>query len=168
MKIENLLVSFINHLEKIKLPKKFKENLLDYLKVLILEPSKSPYIVSKHIGSKDLQQKSKEAKLRRFLDNQKVTSETTSSSLVNFVKPFIDTNKNVFLIIDRTNYEQRSKQVNILTLSLRFSNGIDFPILWKVLDYKGNSSFDLQKELLNQFITLREQTFLESCKIIFY
>lgn len=54
------------------------------------------------------------------------------------------------LAVDRTNWKFGQANINILTLSLVYQN-IGIPILWMLLDKKGNSNTDERIELFEKF-----------------
>jgi len=56
-----------------------------------------------------------------------------------------------YLIIDRTNWFRGKNKINVFMLSVAYE-GISIPLFWKLLPTCGNSSFEEQKELINQFI----------------
>lgn len=57
------------------------------------------------------------------------------------------------LSVDRTNWQFGSKVFNILTLGVVYQ-GVAFPVLWWMLDKKGNSNTKERIELLEEFIEL--------------
>ena len=59
----------------------------------------------------------------------------------------------VVLIMDRTNWQFGKHNINILMLAIRHNN-IAYPLMFKLLDKKGNSNTTERKELLDQYITL--------------
>jgi hypothetical protein len=54
------------------------------------------------------------------------------------------------LSIDRTNWEFGNQVFNILMLGV-VHNGVAFPLLWVMLDKKGNSNTQERQDLLNEF-----------------
>lgn len=59
----------------------------------------------------------------------------------------------VVLIMDRTNWQFGKHNINILMLAIRHNN-IAYPLMFKLLDKKGNSNTKERKELLKQYIAL--------------
>ena len=57
------------------------------------------------------------------------------------------------LSIDRTNWQFGEVDFNMLTLTVRYK-GVGLPILFEMLDKKGNSNEEERKNLLDQFIDL--------------
>lgn len=55
------------------------------------------------------------------------------------------------LIIDRTNWKFGTKNINILMLGISYKN-VAFPLMFKMLDKRGNSNIKERIELLNQYI----------------
>ena len=60
------------------------------------------------------------------------------------------------LSLDRTEWQFGTKVFNILTLGI-VHQGVAFPILWWMLDKKGNSNTTERIELLNEFIQLFDE-----------
>lgn len=59
----------------------------------------------------------------------------------------------VRISIDRTNWQFGDQNINILTLTV-YSQGVGLPILFEMLDKKGNSNAQERIDLLEQFVTL--------------
>ncbi|KIC71651.1 ORF2 transposase [Neochlamydia sp. TUME1] len=59
--------------------------------------------------------------------------------------------RKVWLIIDRTNWQVGSKNINILTLAMAYE-GTAIPLAWFVMNKAGNSSTDERIELLEKVI----------------
>lgn len=55
--------------------------------------------------------------------------------------------------IDRTNWQFGEQNINILTLTV-YSHGVGLPILWSMLDKKGNSNGQERIDLLAEFVGL--------------
>lgn len=55
--------------------------------------------------------------------------------------------------IDRTNWQFGQQNINILTLTV-YSHGVGLPILFTMLDKKGNSNAQERIDLLDEFVTL--------------
>jgi hypothetical protein len=55
--------------------------------------------------------------------------------------------------IDRTNWQFGQQDINILTLTV-YSHGVGIPILFELLDKKGNSNWEERMDLLKEFIAL--------------
>ncbi len=60
---------------------------------------------------------------------------------------------NLNISIDRTNWKFGKTDINIFMLSVCY-DGIAFPILWKMLDKRGNSNCQERIELIKRFIQL--------------
>ena len=58
---------------------------------------------------------------------------------------------NLILIMDRTNWKLGGKDINILMLGVSYKN-IAFPLMFKMLDKKGNSNTEERIALINDFI----------------
>lgn len=57
------------------------------------------------------------------------------------------------LCLDRTNWKFGVTNINILTISICYS-GVSIPLLWTMLDKRGNSSQKERTELINRYINL--------------
>jgi hypothetical protein len=55
------------------------------------------------------------------------------------------------LTIDRTDWEKRQKDINILSVAVAYE-GRALPLFWIVLDRKGSSSFEHWKQVLTPVI----------------
>lgn len=58
------------------------------------------------------------------------------------------------LSLDRTNWQFKQININILTLAVITPNGLAIPLLWQMLDKAGNSSQPERKQLLGRFVDL--------------
>lgn len=63
------------------------------------------------------------------------------------------TAKQVRISIDRTNWQFGNQDINILTLTV-YSHGVGLPILFEMLDKKGNSNAQERIDLLEEFVAL--------------
>src|ERR1043166_9472890 len=66
--------------------------------------------------------------------------------LIGLAKPWIIT-------VDRTNWKFGKTDINILTLGIAY-RGVAFPLLWMMLDKKGNSNTKERKALMEEYIKL--------------
>jgi hypothetical protein len=71
-------------------------------------------------------------------------------TLARFVVKLMDIPQPWVLSIDRTTWEFGDTVINILMLGV-VHNGVAFPLLWWMLDQKGNSNTDERLELLEEF-----------------
>lgn len=65
---------------------------------------------------------------------------------------FVSTKK-CRISIDRTNWQFGQQPINILTLTV-YTHGVGLPILWSMLDKKGNSNAQERIDLLEEFVAL--------------
>jgi len=63
----------------------------------------------------------------------------------------IDTDKQVYLSMDRTNWKWGQSDINILMLSIVYE-GISIPIYWELLPHRGNSDHAIRIKLIQRFI----------------
>jgi hypothetical protein len=64
---------------------------------------------------------------------------------------FIKADEKVYVIIDRTNWFFGKKKINVFMLAVAYE-GLAIPLFWSLLDKGGNSNFQEQRNLVNQFL----------------
>lgn len=64
---------------------------------------------------------------------------------------FLKEKDKFYIIIDRTNWYWGKSKINVFMLSIAYE-GLAIPLFWTLLDKAGNSNFNEQKTLINQFI----------------
>lgn len=125
---------------------------LDTLALVLLGISQS---VSAQLGKiarampLDTTQVIKEQRLRRFLDNERVTQADHYQPLVQQALHGLKGQK-VHLLIDRVLLQDRH---NILVVSIGFRRR-SIPLVWKALDHRGKSNLTDQQDLLTQALAL--------------
>jgi hypothetical protein len=88
-------------------------------------------------------------RLQRFFGKFELNYFTVAKLVVNLMQvpePWV-------LSIDRTNWEFGARSINILMLGV-VHQGVAFPLLWWMLDKKGNSNTNERIELLEEFFEL--------------
>jgi hypothetical protein len=90
-----------------------------------------------------------EQRLRRFLDNERITQADQYQPLVRQALRGLKRQK-VHLLIDRVLLQDHH---NILVVSVGFRRR-SLPLVWKALDHRGKSNLGDQQELLTQALTL--------------
>jgi hypothetical protein len=65
---------------------------------------------------------------------------------------FTDPNEKVFLTMDRTNWQYGNKDINILMVGAVYK-GIAIPIVWEILDKRGNSNTAERINIINRIIS---------------
>jgi len=65
---------------------------------------------------------------------------------------FTDPNEKVFLTMDRTNWQYGTKDINILMVGAVYK-GIAIPIVWEILDKRGNSNTAERINIINRIIS---------------
>lgn len=68
-------------------------------------------------------------------------------------KLYFGDGKQLYILIDRTNWYVGKKKINVFMLSIAYE-GLSIPILWELLEKAGNSNFEEQRRLLNRFLKL--------------
>jgi hypothetical protein len=74
--------------------------------------------------------------LQRFFSNVEVDLDKFGLFLVSL---FFESDDEMYLVLDRTNWKYGKKNVNILVLAAVY-RGVGIPIRWKLLDKQGNSN----------------------------
>lgn len=104
--------------------------------------------LSQHIG-RQAQNLSNCRSIQRFMKQMALPM----SLIAMFIYQSIGIKGNVVLIMDRTNWQFGKQNINILMLAIRHNN-IAYPLMFKLLDKKGNSNTQERKDLINQYIDL--------------
>lgn len=86
-------------------------------------------------------------RIQRFMAEYGFAMETVSKLIFGLL-PIKD---KFILVLDRTNWKFGSKNINILMLGICYKN-VAFPIMFKMLDKRGNSDTVERIELINTFI----------------
>ena len=97
----------------------------------------------------DTTQYAKEQRLRRFLDNERITQTDHYQPLVQNALTGLKGQK-VQLLIDRV---LRRDRHNLLVVSIGFRRR-SIPLVWKALDHRGTSNLADQQDLLKQALAL--------------
>lgn len=87
-------------------------------------------------------------RIQRFFTEFCFDKVTFARLLISFVPK-----EKLTIIIDRTNWKSFGTEKNLFFLAVEFK-GIGIPVLWQVLDKKGNSNTEERKDLLNEFINI--------------
>lgn len=81
--------------------------------------------------------------IQRFLDNENKVS-------IDYLK-LLGLKGKLKILVDRTEWKFGSTWVNILTLSVAYKN-VAIPILWEVMDHKGNATAIEHIEIIKRFV----------------
>ncbi len=81
--------------------------------------------------------------IQRFLKNENEVS-------IDFLK-LLKLDGKLKILIDRTEWKFGSTWINILTLSVAYKN-VAIPILWQVVNHKGNATADEHVSIIKQFV----------------
>lgn len=87
-------------------------------------------------------------RLQRFLSNFEIDFTVIARWIFNLC---LADKENYYLIIDRTNWFIGRKKINIFMLAVAYE-GIAIPLFWSMLDKAGNSNFEEQRKLINQYL----------------
>jgi hypothetical protein len=98
-----------------------------------------------------IQPEAKEQTVRRFLSSPKISAEQTLEARILLVLPLLLPQREIVLVMDRTEWEKRKKKVQILTVWLCFE-GRALPLFWLTANRKGNTSFSTWQDLLRPLL----------------
>ena len=87
-------------------------------------------------------------RIKRFFKDFKIDFPLVASWVIQF---FGLTNQQLYLSMDRTNWQWGKKNINILMLSITYK-GIAIPLFWNLLDKKGNSNTKERIAIMDRFI----------------
>lgn len=104
--------------------------------------------LSQHIG-RNVQSKSNHRSIQRFMEQANLPLALIAS----IIYQSIGIKGKVVLIMDRTNWKFGKHNINILMLAIRHNN-IAYPLMFKLLDKKGNANTQERKDLINQYLDL--------------
>ncbi|MCC5918000.1 MAG: IS4 family transposase, partial [Cryomorphaceae bacterium] len=88
-------------------------------------------------------------RIQRFMAKVELPMDLVSK----LIFKLIPKNESVVLLIDRTNWKLGDANINILMLAVSYKN-VSFPLMFKMLDKKGNSNTQERIDLMNKFICL--------------
>lgn len=91
--------------------------------------------------------KSSYRRIQRFMKEFNFPARTVSALIFNLL-PIKD---NLALVLDRTNWKFGTKNINILMLGVSYKN-VALPLMFKMLDKRGNSDMTERIELIKQYI----------------
>lgn len=97
--------------------------------------------------SGDTKYLSRYRRIQRFFSGMHINYEVIAKfifSLFNF--------KNIYLTMDRTNWQWGRSNINILMLGIVYK-GMAIPIIWRLLDKRGNSDTQERIDIIKQFIS---------------
>lgn len=86
-------------------------------------------------------------RIQRFMKEFDFPMRTVSFLIFNLL-PFKD---GLVLVLDRTNWKFGTKNINILMLGVSYKN-VAFPLMFKMLDKRGNSDTEERIDLIKKFI----------------
>ncbi len=87
-------------------------------------------------------------RIQRFMAEFDLPMKLISS----FIFGVLPEKRNLVLVLDRTNWKFGKSNINILMLGVCYKN-IAIPIMFKMLDKRGNSDTEERKKLITQFIS---------------
>jgi len=89
-------------------------------------------------------------RMQRFFSEAELDFKALAVFLLSL---FIPNEEKVYLTLDRTNWQYGEKNINILMLGVVY-RGIAIPVIWTLLDKKGNSNTQEREEIINKFIDI--------------
>lgn len=88
-------------------------------------------------------------RLQRFIGDFHLCSDL----IARLIFGLLPEKENLKLVIDRTNWQFGKQDINIFMLGITYRN-VAFPLMFTMLDKKGNSNSQERIELINRFIRL--------------
>lgn len=88
-------------------------------------------------------------RIKRFFSSYKINMKYISQILIKMVpaqKPWV-------LTLDRTNWKLGKKDINILLIGVAYKN-IAFPIMWSMLEKRGNSNYQERKSIIERLLQI--------------
>lgn len=86
-------------------------------------------------------------RIQRFMKEYDFPMKIVSMLIFNL----LPSKNNLILVLDRTNWKFGSKNINILMLGVSYKN-VAFPLMFKMLNKRGNSDTDERINLINKYI----------------
>ena len=86
-------------------------------------------------------------RMQRFFSDTEMDFKSLAVFLLSL---FIPNEEKVYLTLDRTNWQYGQKNINILMLGVVYQ-GIAIPVIWTLLDKKGNSNTKEREDIINTF-----------------
>lgn len=105
------------------------------------------YMALSHVFDSCASAESSMRRIQRFMADFNLPMKIVSC----FIFGILPEKKNLILVLDRTNWKFGKSNINILMLGVCYKN-IAIPIMFQMLDKRGNSNTQERKELINQFI----------------
>lgn len=96
-------------------------------------------------------------RIQRFIASYNLDSDIIARLVFNL----LPNQEKLILSIDRTNWKFGEKNINIFMLGIVYK-GVAFPLLFKMLDKRGNSNSQERIDLINRFIRLFGKDVIES------
>ena len=97
-------------------------------------------------------QMAKEQRLRRLFSHPKLSPQRFLPLYLHLLRPVLQTDSELVLSMDRTNWKKRRHHVNILMVSVHF-HGRAMPLYWTVRDCAGNSGLTDWQTVLSPVLT---------------
>lgn len=88
-------------------------------------------------------------RLQRFI----ASFDLSSDLIAKLIFSFLPEKENLKLVIDRTNWKFGAQNINIFMLAIAY-RGVAFPLIFTLLDKRGNSNCDERIALIKRFINL--------------
>jgi hypothetical protein len=108
----------------------------------------------------------KEHRIRRFLSNPRLSPRRLLPLFLDLLRPVLSRMPEIVLSLDRTAWDKRQCQMNILAVSVAMK-GRAIPVFWIVWNQAGNSSFEQWKAVLTPVITeLHRRSWLQGIPLV--
>ena len=113
----------------IKLSKPLR-NMLAWVMVAMLEKTAAHLVrLAEKLPDDDTQDMARRQRVRRFLSNPRISPKLFVGALVQLIRPLVEGEAILVLILDRTEWIRRGKPVRILTVALWYQARA-IPLFW--------------------------------------
>ena len=137
--------------ETLKWTKPRIELFLKMIESIIIAKNITLTALSNLINSK-VKAESNLRRIQRFLTDFKIDFKAMTILMSGLMSKFLPKDKKWKLSMDRTNWKFGTQNINILMLSVITEDGMAIPIIWELLDKKGNSNTKERISIMKRFI----------------
>jgi Transposase DDE domain len=92
------------------------------------------------------------AQLIRFFKIKNI--DLFCAGIIRLIIHLIDSERKVYMVLDRTNWKIGNKNINVLFIGLLLNNGSFIPIIWQLYNKRGNTSEEERCELIERFFKI--------------
>ena len=107
------------------------------------------------LGKKDLKLNTVYMRLIRFFKIKNI--DASCIGIAGLTIYLVGFEKEVFMVIDRTNWKIGTVNINVCFIGLILPNGIFIPVIWRLYNKRGNTSEKEREELVERFFKVWQQ-----------